>query len=60
MLLGVQRQFSTCLKGFKMLIGSLFCVFWSPELGSNMAEAEKGSFDISPIVLHLQEGELLV
>lgn len=43
-----------------MLIGSLFCVFWSPELGSNMAEAEKGSFDVSPIVLHLQEGELLV
>lgn len=24
-----------------------------------MAEAEKESFDVSPIVLHLQEGELL-
>lgn len=49
-----------CLKVFKMLTGSVFCVIWSPELGSNMVEAEKESFDICSIALHLQEGELLV
>lgn len=49
-----------CLEVFKMLTGSMFCVIWSPELGSNMIEAEKESFNVCSIALHLQERELLV
>lgn len=56
---GVAIQYM-CLKVFKMLTGSVFCVFWSPELGGNMLEAEKENFDVFSIVLNVQEGELLV
>lgn len=45
---------------FKMLTGSVFCVVWSPELGGNMLEAEKENFDVFSVVLHVQEGEMLV
>lgn len=58
-LFGVAVQ-HLCLKVFKVLTGSMFYVFWNSELGGNLVEAEKESFDLCSIVLHLQEGELLV